>query len=310
VIAAIVATVALATGGIPAPPHGSVVFASERPVPTRHGDVKTQADVYLAVPGTKKLRRLAWGPADEDQPALSPDRLRLAFVRTVWTRPQVAFHGVSTVFVKRLATRRLVRLGRGRSPSWSPDGSRLALVTARGLETVRRDGSGRRLVVAGTMTSAVWSPDGSLILYAAKQPDGFVTLWVVRPDGIGRSALGLKGTTPAWSPDGKRIAYSDFFGVWVADADGANPRQLTRIGDDPSRDINADLGPTWSPDGTRIAYAEGLALWDAETTGVIGPGAEPEPYSLLVVPAGGGAPEPFVGSGPIEAADYDPQWIG
>ena len=56
---------------------------------------------------------------------------------------------------------------------------------------------------------------------------------------------------PAWSPDGKTIAFdSDRDGdreIYVMDADGANVRQLT------SND-RFDGVPTWSPDGSYIAF--------------------------------------------------------
>lgn len=60
----------------------------------------------------------------------------------------------------------------------------------------------------------------------------------------------LHDRDPAWSPDGKQIAFtrkvnlSDFFGeVWLMNADGSGQRRLTQGG-----------GPKWSPDGKRIAY--------------------------------------------------------
>ena len=57
--------------------------------------------------------------------------------------------------------------------------------------------------------------------------------------------------TPAWSPDGRRIAFqSDRDGdseIYVMNADGSGVTQLTHNG-------AGDWGPAWSPDGRRIAF--------------------------------------------------------
>ena len=57
---------------------------------------------------------------------------------------------------------------------------------------------------------------------------------------------------PAFSPDGKRIVFQrnsigGGLDIWVIDADGKNPAQLTT-------DPGNDLFPTWFPDGNRIAF--------------------------------------------------------
>lgn len=56
---------------------------------------------------------------------------------------------------------------------------------------------------------------------------------------------------PSWSPDGMQIAFSRFDGsdndIWIADADGSNPTQVTN---DPAEDTE----PAWSPDGNSIAF--------------------------------------------------------
>jgi len=56
---------------------------------------------------------------------------------------------------------------------------------------------------------------------------------------------------PAWSPDGRRIAFYSARGgnkeIYVMDADGGNIRNLTN-------DPKTDGRPSWSPDGQSIAF--------------------------------------------------------
>jgi Tol biopolymer transport system component len=57
---------------------------------------------------------------------------------------------------------------------------------------------------------------------------------------------------PAWSPDGKRIAFQAYFSdgwdIWTMNADGTGLQQVTSGPFD-------DREPHWSPDGTRIAFS-------------------------------------------------------
>lgn len=53
--------------------------------------------------------------------------------------------------------------------------------------------------------------------------------------------------SPEWSPDGSMIAYSSNGDIFIANADGSNPRNLTKH---PSIDVS----PTWSPDGSMLAF--------------------------------------------------------
>ena len=58
-------------------------------------------------------------------------------------------------------------------------------------------------------------------------------------------------TSPSWSPDGKRIAFTSgrdrSWEIYVMDTDGDNKQNLTNHPD-------ADRSPSWSPDGKRIAF--------------------------------------------------------
>ena len=100
------------------------------------------------------------------------------------------------------------------------------------------------------------SPDGNQVLYSRrwtdKINDKFETdIWIANADGS-RNRFLLKGSSPQWSPDGKRIAYiapgqPSGPQIWVKWLDSAEETQLTRLERAPSN-------IAWSPDGRRIAF--------------------------------------------------------
>ena len=117
-------------------------------------------------------------------------------------------------------------------PAWSPDGKRITFVSYRNLKQIPKRG-----ILRGEIY--LMDADGSNPINLTQSVD--------RPDG--RSS---------WSPDGKQIAFTsaELFNkdtlansdIWVMDADGANPRNLT------NHDA-LDQTPDWSPDGNRIAFS-------------------------------------------------------
>jgi Tol biopolymer transport system component len=66
---------------------------------------------------------------------------------------------------------------------------------------------------------------------------------------------------PAWSPNGKQIAFNSrrdgVFQIYVMNADGSDQTRLTTDG-------TADFIPTWSPNGTHIAFMQLLGETDFE----------------------------------------------
>jgi Tol biopolymer transport system component len=104
--------------------------------------------------------------------------------------------------------------------------------------------------------SPSWSPDGRRIAYRVNPPRGDTgEIWVMRVDGTGKRNLTRTPRTaewsPAFSPDGTRIAYyssaSGVGDVWVMRPDGTDRRNVTRNG-------ALNEYPTWSPAGRSLAF--------------------------------------------------------
>ena len=83
-------------------------------------------------------------------------------------------------------------------------------------------------------------------------------------DGSGKTPItpdDFNNVTPAWSPDGSKIAFSSRHGpetredIWIVNADGTDPQQVTSI-------FGQDRDPTWSPDGSKIAFSTN---WDGNS---------------------------------------------
>jgi Tol biopolymer transport system component len=70
----------------------------------------------------------------------------------------------------------------------------------------------------------------------------------------GRERSGLYAGTIAWSPDGRRIAFSSRQGVWTIAPDGSARRLIV-----PLRKVTA-TAIAWSPTGRAIAFVRNLAL--------------------------------------------------
>lgn len=129
----------------------------------------------------------------------------------------------------------------------------LALVAAGGTFLTGQPqpaGEVRLTVSEGTSMAAAPSPDGRALVI-----DLLGALWTLSIDGgPARRILddGYDAHLPAWSPDGRRIAFQaylrDTWHIWVINADGTGLQELTSGPFD-------DREPHWSPDGLQLAFS-------------------------------------------------------
>jgi Tol biopolymer transport system component len=155
---------------------------------------------------------------------------------------------------------------------------------ANGLATIKPDGTGLTTIPnTEDATDAALSPDGTVIAYARTAlptTAGPIDpgIWTMHVDGSNRKKVAsvpkFNAQGPAWSPDGKRLAFvainangqigpSD---LYLVDADGSH---LTTLNAGAAGDR-----PSWSPDGKRLAFesAAGGGIW---TIGIGGGGNSP-----------------------------------
>ena len=152
---------------------------------------------------------------------------------------------------------------------YHPDGSQIVFST-------NRDGNSEIYKMNADATEQVrltnnpandswprWSPDGTRIIFQSNRRANNTDIWSM--DSFGGNLVNLTpdpavDSTPEWSPDGTKITFTRNLGgaagneVFVMNADGSNPVNLTNNSRFPTAGFNYDAIPSWSPDGRKIAF--------------------------------------------------------
>ena len=234
------------------------------------------SDIYALSEVTRELVRLTSDPAEDRDPAWSPDGQALAFASRR--------AGNWDIYLLDLEGGALIRLthdpGFDAGPAWSPDGSRIAFESYRdgNLDVFVMDADGsnaRRLTTEeGPDHSPAWSPDGEMIAFASHR-DGNqdLFLYLLQDEDAGRE-LNLTRSPeadegdPAWSPQGNQLAYTlvqDGRSAVHASIVGWRTESVTltetvlRLA--PADSLGSVSSPAWAPDGQWVATVQRSGGW-------------------------------------------------
>ena len=230
------------------------------------------------------------GPGGAATPQVSPDGNNLAFIRRVGLKTALFIKDLATGNERMLydnlnkdAQETWAIFGVHPGFAWTPDGKNI-IITAKGgfwnisvssgnakpipftaeinmdltiPYTIKNEVGGDRFKINVLRHTRV-SPDGKKVVFNA-----LGKLYIANVDGSGRKLLtkqhnGLE-YTPAWSPDGKQIAFTTWSDakrgqIAIVNINGGKPKFL-------KLDKGHYFDPSWSSDGTHLIYRKGGGSW-------------------------------------------------
>ncbi|HXW05208.1 MAG TPA: DPP IV N-terminal domain-containing protein [Vicinamibacterales bacterium] len=216
-------------------------------------------EIYVMSGDGSDPLRLTDDPASDVDPAVSPDGREVVFTSNRSGNNDIHLAGSTGGFTENL-TNHPANDGWAR---WSPNGRQIVFHSNRDgnfeiylMDAIEGQPARRLTEYPGIDQFPDWSPDGRSIIF---RRDTDIYTMDLRTEEVRR----LTNAPPlnqmaAWSPDGRQIAFMSardgYPSVFLMQADGSNPSNLT-----PKDDADADAdwvsrAPSWSRNGRHIFF--------------------------------------------------------